>query len=175
MSVHPHSLESYAALDAHTRNGLVMAAYAQSDVPLSDSDVMAILGFTDLNSVRPRITELLKAGKLEECGSKIDPVTHRTVRVSRSVQLTALAKAIAPERALRRKVCDYIRGQESHGATLIDLTRAFPSEKRTQLLDALTACWAYGSIARKHDGDRDGHRAYVITESGSALLDRTQP
>lgn len=47
----------------------------------SDREVMLSLGFSDMNSVRPRITELVKEGLLVEVGDQEDPVTHKTVRV----------------------------------------------------------------------------------------------
>lgn len=47
----------------------------------TDRQVMTALGFTDMNSVRPRITELVKDGLLAEVGSEVDPITQKTVRV----------------------------------------------------------------------------------------------
>lgn len=47
----------------------------------TDREVMIALGFTDMNSVRPRITELVKDGLLVEDGSETDPITGKTVRV----------------------------------------------------------------------------------------------
>lgn len=44
---------------------------------------MLFLGFVDPNSVRPRLTELIGDGILEEAGSVSDPITHKTVRVVR--------------------------------------------------------------------------------------------
>ena len=44
-------------------------------------EVMLHLDFVDMNSVRPRICELVKDGLLEESGSKIDPVTGKNVAV----------------------------------------------------------------------------------------------
>lgn len=42
-------------------------------------EIMIRLGFTDMNSVRPRLTELLKARVIEECGSVIDSETRKQV------------------------------------------------------------------------------------------------
>lgn len=47
----------------------------------TDRQVMTVLGFTDPNAVRPRITELVKDGLLSEVGSEVDPITQKTVRV----------------------------------------------------------------------------------------------
>lgn len=39
------------------------------------------MGFPEPNAVRPRITELIAAGFLQEVGEKRCPVTRKTVRV----------------------------------------------------------------------------------------------
>ncbi len=49
----------------------------------TDRGVMIALGFTDMNSVRPRITELIKDGVLMEDGSVEDHVTGKRVRAIR--------------------------------------------------------------------------------------------
>lgn len=49
----------------------------------TDRGVMLALGFTDMNSVRPRITELIKDGVLFEDGSVDDHVTGKRVRAVR--------------------------------------------------------------------------------------------
>jgi len=46
----------------------------------TDRDVAALLGYADLNRVRPRITEMLGEGTLIERDSRRCPVTHRMVR-----------------------------------------------------------------------------------------------
>ena len=48
---------------------------------LTDRQVMAHMRFTDMNAVRPRITELIDAGYLMEVGKVKCPVTGKTVRV----------------------------------------------------------------------------------------------
>lgn len=50
----------------------------------TDRQMMHILGFTDMNSVRPRITELTDTGYLVEVDSVRDEVTGKTVRRSRA-------------------------------------------------------------------------------------------
>jgi hypothetical protein len=52
----------------------------------TDREIMGVLSFTDMNSVRPRITTLIKRGLLEECGSMIDPLTGKRVRLVRIKQ-----------------------------------------------------------------------------------------
>ena len=47
----------------------------------SDREVMLALGYTDMNSVRPRINTLRDEGLLVEVADQEDPVTHKQVRV----------------------------------------------------------------------------------------------
>ena len=49
----------------------------------TDRAVLAWCNYTDMNAVRPRITELIACGLLEERGSAICPVTHKSVRICR--------------------------------------------------------------------------------------------
>ena len=46
----------------------------------TDRQIKDALGFDDMNAVRPRITELIKANYLEEFDSISDPVTGRKAR-----------------------------------------------------------------------------------------------
>ena len=46
----------------------------------TDRMLMNALGFTDPNAVRPRVTELVNMGFLEECGEIKDSATGMTVR-----------------------------------------------------------------------------------------------
>tara|TARA_R100001510_G_scaffold55612_1_gene59819 strand:+ start:2475 stop:2753 length:279 start_codon:yes stop_codon:yes gene_type:complete len=47
----------------------------------TDRQVKTILGFDDMNQVRPRITELIKLGLLEEVAKIKCPTTRKVVRV----------------------------------------------------------------------------------------------
>ena len=47
----------------------------------TDRQVKTILGFDDMNQVRPRITELIQLGLLEEVGKTKCPITCKMVRV----------------------------------------------------------------------------------------------
>lgn len=47
----------------------------------SDREIMLALGFTDMNSVRPRISELVDDKVLVEVGDQEDPITRKSVRV----------------------------------------------------------------------------------------------
>jgi len=59
-----------AILDDVTRNGAA-----------TDRKIMARMGFADMNSVRPRVTELIEDGYLREGGSTTCAVTGKTVRI----------------------------------------------------------------------------------------------
>ncbi|MBL18697.1 MAG: hypothetical protein CMC82_02560 [Flavobacteriaceae bacterium] len=48
---------------------------------MTDREVKDELGLGDMNAVRPRITELLKAERLWEVGETKCPVTGKTVRL----------------------------------------------------------------------------------------------
>ena len=72
------------------RAGLILSFVARSPLSvatahgLTDRAIMRLLGFTDPNTVRPRITELVKLGLLEECGKVKDSTTGKTVRTVRA-------------------------------------------------------------------------------------------
>jgi hypothetical protein len=86
--MHDNSLAAYEAgrRDAFGDRELAILDYlfgAQSagKTGLSDRMIMEGLGFSDMNAVRPRITELLKRGLLVEVSNIIDPITKKRVRV----------------------------------------------------------------------------------------------
>ena len=80
--MHANSREAYQSLDVGRRQAFVMQAYAERGA-MTDRGVCSILGFSDMNAVRPRITELVIAGQLIECGKVRDAETNRKVRVCR--------------------------------------------------------------------------------------------
>lgn len=81
--MHPNSLASWRELDPGARHQLILSVYEASIQPLTDREVAQRLGFTDLNAVRPRITELIHDHKrLMECDSVIDGTTNRKVRTA---------------------------------------------------------------------------------------------
>jgi DNA-binding Lrp family transcriptional regulator len=47
----------------------------------TEREIKKHLELEDMNSVRPRVTELMQRGLLRECGSLIDPSTGRPCRV----------------------------------------------------------------------------------------------
>jgi predicted HTH transcriptional regulator len=48
--------------------------------PVTDRQIMRHLGFTDPNTTRPRVTELIKLGYLVEVSNTKDKTTNKTVR-----------------------------------------------------------------------------------------------
>lgn len=60
----------------------VLRAYEELDAA-TDREIARHLGHTDMNSVRPTITNLVNDGVLLEVGDRKCNVTHYTVRVCR--------------------------------------------------------------------------------------------
>jgi len=102
--IHPHSLAAHADGDAgpfSERESLIICALHQLG-QATDRQLMKHLGFTDMNAVRPRLTELIESGVVTECGSLIDPSTKKRVRIVRlneeqteQVQLDFLERAVS--------------------------------------------------------------------------------
>ena len=82
MTIHQNSREAFHQEKPRfpNRKEQIMEIFLPSGAILSDRQVKDILGYSDMNAVRPRITELCKEGRLEEVGAKVDPVTNKKVR-----------------------------------------------------------------------------------------------
>ena len=86
---HPNSIESYyegklsgAFSDREEKIMTALRAISKG----TDRDIKDFLGVSDMNSVRPRITELIdEAGLIEECGFKTDDITGKKVRIVRII------------------------------------------------------------------------------------------
>lgn len=85
-TMHANSLAAYADLDLDPREKLCLAAYETAAGPLTDRECAYALGFDDLNACRPRITSLLKKGKLREWGNVKCSITGKTVRACEVVK-----------------------------------------------------------------------------------------
>lgn len=72
-------LESYLTTDRATRQKQVLAALRSG--PKTARQVMAFLGYSDLNTVRPRLTELAEAGRVVEAGTVWDGWSKRRVTI----------------------------------------------------------------------------------------------
>jgi predicted HTH transcriptional regulator len=93
MPVHENSLAAYHSLDLAPRLSAVLNVYLASLCPLTDREVKEMLGLEDMNTTRPRVSELIDSGLLEEVGNKQrDHVTGKKVRVcqptARAIELS---------------------------------------------------------------------------------------
>ena len=82
-NIHRNSTRAYheiadrlPKMQGYIYKALLNAYYAQSD-----RDVKEICRADDMNNVRPRITELIRKGLVEEVGTKVCEVTGKTVRI----------------------------------------------------------------------------------------------
>ena len=52
---------------------------------LTDRSIKEALGYSDMNDVRPRITEMIKGGWMDQIGEKVDEDTGKTVRIVKAL------------------------------------------------------------------------------------------
>jgi hypothetical protein len=170
MSLHQNSLAAYLSLDLGEREAAVLKTFCESPAPLTDREVMRRLGFTDPNAVRPRCTDLVERGLLEECGTTQDPQTGKSVRLCRPAGRALALKVPDPVKQQRKEVCQLIAKMEEQGASELDLARVFPSLGAKALHDAVGACWAHGYLTDMAGEIRQGARVWHITKSGLCAL-----
>ena len=102
MTVRDTSFQSYhearAALSARARV-IYQFLCGRSETSMTDREIKnAIFGkVADMNTVRPRITELIADHWLIECGTTRCPVTDKRVRLVRAVDWVTRLKLIAGE------------------------------------------------------------------------------
>ena len=84
MQIHENSLRaSHQELPGlHTR-ALDILAWIKVKGAVTDRECAAGMGYAHRSMCQPRITELIKAGFLEECGQTKCPITGKTVRLVR--------------------------------------------------------------------------------------------
>lgn len=81
MNLHANSLSAYRAEQPRlSKRAEEILAWITEHGPHTDREVMEGMGFPDMNNVRPRITELVKMGKLMEVGDVVCPLTKKSVR-----------------------------------------------------------------------------------------------
>tara|TARA_Y100000593_G_scaffold36255_1_gene70618 strand:- start:601 stop:891 length:291 start_codon:yes stop_codon:yes gene_type:complete len=80
--MHNNSLAAYAEEESSLsrRAQVVLDMFRSSPCALTDREVMFRLGFIEPNAVRPRITELVQLGYLQERGKTKCAVTGKQVR-----------------------------------------------------------------------------------------------
>lgn len=72
--------ESYMQIQPEKRKKLILSVL---DRPKTARQIARELGFYDLNAVKPRLTELVKDGKVEVLEKAVDELTARKVAVYR--------------------------------------------------------------------------------------------
>lgn len=83
MNIHANSRESFHGFDHDSREAQVLRVFVE--MPQhghTDRQIAAVLGFKDLNAVRPTITRLTDLGYLYELCHVQCPETNRRVRAS---------------------------------------------------------------------------------------------
>lgn len=85
MLIHANSHESFKNLSRDKRRQRILSIYqASAGVEcFTDRQICRMLGFEDLNAVRPRISEMVKEGLLFEAGKIKDELTKTSVRLVR--------------------------------------------------------------------------------------------
>lgn len=80
-AMHDNSLQAYREEEVKlSRRAQAVLDWITEHGPSTDRQVMWGMGFTDMNSVRPRITELIDCNKLMQVCSVTCPITAKTVR-----------------------------------------------------------------------------------------------
>lgn len=80
--IHQHSIAAYhSELPKLSRRALAIMDWLELHGPSTDREIVRGMGFSDMNSVRPRVTEAVELGALVEVSEKRCPVTGKTVRI----------------------------------------------------------------------------------------------
>jgi hypothetical protein len=62
------------------RENAILLLLRSRNTPMTDREIVRSLGFSDMNAVRPRVTELVTKGYVREVGSVRCEITGKTVR-----------------------------------------------------------------------------------------------
>ena len=79
---HETQAESAIHISRIKRGKMILDALG--DTEMTAREIAYKLGFSDLNAVKPRLTEMRDAGIVETCGKKKDEITNRNVAVWRA-------------------------------------------------------------------------------------------
>lgn len=74
-------IESLKQLDKMKRYAMIIELLSQYEDGFTSREIKEMLGFEDVNAVRPRLTELEKKGLVKVSGERYDPMTERTVSI----------------------------------------------------------------------------------------------
>jgi len=80
------ALEAFRGLTPGPRHKEILSLCLRQNQPLTDRQIKDLLGFEDMNSVRPRISELIDFKYLTVCGYVICPKTKEKVRQIKVIQ-----------------------------------------------------------------------------------------
>jgi hypothetical protein len=81
MSTHPNSRSAHKRVDKDKRRAEILSVFErEGNKPMTDREIAKYLGYHDLNSVRPRLSEMVADKTLREYSTVICPVTKRPVR-----------------------------------------------------------------------------------------------
>lgn len=80
--IHQHSIAAYhSELPKLSRRVLAIIDWLELHPKKTDREIMLGMGFTDMNMVRPRVTEAIELGAMVEVSEKVCQVTGKTVRI----------------------------------------------------------------------------------------------
>ncbi len=100
MTMHTHSLSAYASeREKLNRREKEILGVLHTGARMTDREIMELLNYREPNAVRPRISDLIKAKWVVECGEKPDHVTGIKVRIVKALQYWERSKLIAEEEA----------------------------------------------------------------------------
>lgn len=107
MSTHPNSTAALAQEKDKKRLSrrcrMILSEASKRDSEFSDRQMRQWLGLSDMNAVRPRITELVQDGFLVECGTTIDTTSRKRVRLCRRATAAEIAARRERELALSNR------------------------------------------------------------------------
>lgn len=80
--IHENSVQAYHEEEAKlSRRARQIVDWLELHPGKTDREIMLGLGYSDMNAVRPRVTELIDAGAVVEVASKRCQLTGKTVRI----------------------------------------------------------------------------------------------
>lgn len=79
--------ESIRKVDRAKRGQMILEAMGTEE--MTAREIAYKLGFSDLNAVKPRLTEMAEAGYVEAIGKRRDALTRRTVTIWKAVDINA--------------------------------------------------------------------------------------
>lgn len=78
-------MESYQFIKFNRRKRIAIILKAMEGAEMTAREIAYKLGFSDLNAVKPRLTELTQEGVVEVVGKRFDTLTGRRVSVYRRI------------------------------------------------------------------------------------------